>query len=158
MNIYDKDSELKSLMDFFMSIRDQRPTFDSFMDLEDESQDLDLARMKLFIRDDFIGNLIYRTLHGGLIAAMLDTAGGAAVFMHVYRKVKGKPRDFQVKKISKNATVDLRVDYLRPGTGREFIATAWILRAGNKFVVTRMELHNDDNILIAAGTGTYSIA
>lgn len=158
MNVYDKDPELKSLMDFFMSIRDQRPTFDSFMALEDESQDLDVARMKLTIRNDFIGNLVYRTLHGGLIAAMLDTTGGAAVFFHVYKKVKGKPRDFQVKKISKNATVDLRVDYLLPGTGKEFLATARILRAGNKFVVTRMELHSDQNALIAAGTATYSIA
>ena len=157
MNIYDTDPELKSLLDFFMSIRDERPTFDSFMDLEDESQSLDLARMKLTIRDDFIGNLVYRTLHGGLIAAMLDTAGGAVVFLHVYKKVKGKPRDFQVKKISRNATVDLRIDYLCPGTGKEFFATAWILRGGNKFVVTRMELHNDENALIAAGTATYSI-
>ena len=157
MNIFDKDPELKSLLDYFMNIRDQRPTFDSFMNIIDESQDLENARMKLVIRDDFVGNLIYRTLHGGLIAAVLDTAGGAAVFQHVYKKVKGKPREEQVKKISKNATVDLRVDYLRPGAGNEFTATAWILRAGNKFAVTRMELHNEEGVLIAVGTGMYAM-
>ena len=157
MNVYDHDPELTSLLDYFMSIRDERPTFDSFMDMQDESPDLDTARMKFAIRDDFVGNLIFRSLHGGLIAAALDTAGGAAVFMHVYKKVKGKPRETQVKRISKNATVDLRVDYLRPGTGNEFTATAWILRAGNKFAVTRMELHNEENVLIAVGTAAYSI-
>lgn len=157
MNIFDKDPELRSLLDYFLAIREQRPTFDSFMDLVDDSQELGHACMKLTVRDEFIGNLIYRTLHGGLIAAILDTAGGAVVFHHVYQKVKGKPREEQVKKISKNATVDLRIDYLRPGAGNEFIATAWILRAGSKFVVTRMELHNETGILIAVGTATYSI-
>ncbi len=157
MNVYDDDPELKSLLDYFMSIRDQRPTFDSFMDLVDESQDLDAYCMKFEIRDDFVGNLIFRTLHGGLIAAVLDTVGGGAVFFDVYKKVKGKPREVQVKKISKNATVDLRVDFLRPGTGKTFVATAWILRAGNKFAVTRMELHNEEGVLIAVGTGTYAM-
>ncbi len=157
MSIYDDDPELKSLVEYFMGIRDQRPTFDSFINLVDESPDFDMARMKFEIRDDFVGNLIFRTLHGGVIAAVLDTVGGGAVFLHVYKKVKGKPRETQVNKISKNATVDLRVDYLRPGVGEEFTATAWILRAGNKFAVTRMELHNNEDILIAVGTGTYSL-
>jgi uncharacterized protein (TIGR00369 family) len=157
MSIYDDDPELKSLMNYFISIRDQRPTFDSFMDLTDESSDLDISRMKFEIRDDFVGNLIFRTLHGGLISAVLDTVGGGAVFFNVYKQVKGKPRETQVKRISKNATVDIRVDFLRPGVGKVFIATAWILRAGNKFAVTRMELHNEEGVLIAVGTGTYAM-
>ena len=157
MSVYDNDPELKSLVDYFMSIRDQRPTFDSFMDLVDESPDLDIACMKFQIRDDFVGNLVFRTLHGGVIAATLDTVGGGAVFLNMYKKVKGKPREIQVKRISKNATVDLRVDFLRPGVGREFIATAWVLRAGNKFAVTRMELQNEEGALIAVGTGTYAM-
>jgi len=53
--------------------------------------------------------------------------------------------------------VDLRIDYLRPGAGNEFTATAWVIRAGNKFAVTRMELHNEKNDLIAVGTGTYAM-
>ncbi len=157
MSVYDDDPELKLLDNYFRSIQDQRPTFDSFMDLTDESPDLETARMKFKIRDDFVGNLIYRTLHGGLISAVLDTAGGGAVFLNVYKRVKGKALETQVKRTSKNATVDLRVDFLRPGVGKVFIATAWILRAGNKFAVTRMELHNEEGVLIAVGTGTYAM-
>jgi len=157
MNIYDEDPELRSLVDYFLDIRDSRPTFDSFMDMVEDSPSYDLARMKLEVRNDFIGNLLYRTLHGGLIAAALDAVGGGAVFLHVYQKVKDKPREVQVKTISKNATVDLRIDYLRPGAGNEFTATAWVIRAGNKFAVTRMELHNEKNDLIAVGTGTYAM-
>jgi len=51
----------------------------------------------------------------------------------------------------------LRVDYLRPGTGKNFTAKGWILRTGNKVSVTRMELHNDQQELIAVGTGTYTV-
>ncbi len=157
MSINDEYQEFKSLVDFFQDMISERPTFDSFMDLVDESPDLDTAVLKFEIRDDFIGNVVYRILHGGLISAVLDTAGGAAVFMSVYKQVKGKPRENQIKRISKNATVDLRVDYLRPGKGQKFTAKAWILRAGNKFAVTRMELTNEEDVLIAVGTGTYSV-
>ncbi|MCP4614563.1 MAG: thioesterase family protein, partial [Planctomycetes bacterium] len=52
---------------------------------------------------------------------------------------------------------DMRVDYLRPPKGNEFIGTASILRRGNKVAVTRMELHNDEDKLIAVGTGTYTV-
>ena len=52
-------------------------------------------------------------------------------------------------------TIDLRVDYLRPGRGTHFLAEARLLRAGNKVAVTRMELHNDKEELLAVGTGTY---
>jgi len=51
----------------------------------------------------------------------------------------------------------MRVDYLRPPIGNEFIGTASILRKGSKVAVTRMELHNDEKKLIAVGTGTYIV-
>ena len=49
----------------------------------------------------------------------------------------------------------MRVDYLRPGRGIAFNATAMLLRTGNKVAVVRSELHADDGTLIALGTGTY---
>jgi uncharacterized protein (TIGR00369 family) len=55
-------------------------------------------------------------------------------------------------------TIDLRVDYLRPGLGRHFLATGYILRMGNRVAVTRMELANDEKRLIAVGTGAYLVA
>jgi uncharacterized protein (TIGR00369 family) len=54
-------------------------------------------------------------------------------------------------------TIDLRVDYLRPGLGRWFAARGFALRNGNKVTVTRIELVNDQSELIAVGTGTYVV-
>jgi uncharacterized protein (TIGR00369 family) len=51
----------------------------------------------------------------------------------------------------------MRVDYLRPGKGKEFIATAEVIRKGKKVAVCRMELHNEEGTHIAFGTGTYMV-
>ena len=52
-------------------------------------------------------------------------------------------------------TIDLRVDYLRPGAGDRFVASGTTLRTGRRVAVTRMELHNQESTLIAVGTGSY---
>ena len=49
----------------------------------------------------------------------------------------------------------MRVDYLRPARGNHFKASAIIMRAGRKVAVTRMELHDDHQRLLAIGTGTF---
>jgi uncharacterized protein (TIGR00369 family) len=59
--------------------------------------------------------------------------------------------------LTKIGTIDLRIDYLRPGKGNYFVATGAIMRAGRRVSVTRMELYNDQNVLIAVGTGTYIV-
>ncbi|MFM5687316.1 thioesterase family protein, partial [Aeromonas caviae] len=61
------------------------------------------------------------------------------------------------ERFARLGTIDLRVDYLRPGRGNEFIATAHIIRAGSKVAVARMELHNEEGTHIAFGTGTYLV-
>jgi acyl-coenzyme A thioesterase PaaI-like protein len=47
---------------------------------------------------------------------------------------------------------------LQPGFGNEFLATGSILKHGKKIVVTRMELANDHDTLIAVAMGTYYAA
>ena len=54
-------------------------------------------------------------------------------------------------------TIDLRVDYLRPGRGERFTATSTLLRAGNKVAVARVELHNEAQVYIASATATYMV-
>jgi uncharacterized protein (TIGR00369 family) len=60
-------------------------------------------------------------------------------------------------KIARIGTIDMRVDYLRPGKGNRFYASGAVMRTGKKVAVTRMELKNEDNLLIAVGTGAYIV-
>ena len=65
------------------------------------------------------------------------------------------PEAERIRMLAKIGTIDLRVDYLRPGRGAYFTAAGRLLRTGNKVAVTRMSFHNDADELQAVGTGTY---
>ena len=61
------------------------------------------------------------------------------------------------QRLSRMGTIDLRVDYLRPGRGNRFTCTSSLLRAGNKVAVARVELHNEEQLYIASATATYMV-
>ena len=114
-------------------------------------------RAKFTMRDDLCGYPGGGVIHGGVISAVMDIIGGHIITWTRLKDVEDQPPPEQVKKLINIGTIDLRVDYLRPAKGSEFTATASILRIGKKIVVTRMELHNDRQILVAVGTGTYIV-
>lgn len=79
------------------------------------------------------------------------------VWLTVFKQLKGKPLERKFKQMSKVGSINLRIDYLQPGHGKKFIATAKILKFGKSIAVTRMELHNEKQRLVAVGTGTYTV-
>ncbi len=150
-----KDEECKALIDYV--VQQVSPSFNDVLDFSLDSETFDEGIVSFELRDELIGNPFYRTLHGGVISSILDVAGGHTVFLQVYKDVREKSREKQLERLSKIATIDLRIDYIRPGTGNAYTARGYILRLGNKVAVTRMELHNEKNVLIAVGTGTYTV-
>jgi uncharacterized protein (TIGR00369 family) len=132
--------------------------FNKVLGLLVESLDLDRPSVKLEMREELIGNFIRGSLHGGVISSTLDFMGGLVAFLSVLKTLEGHPPPVMAARFAKIGTIDLRVDYLRPGIGRHFIATGYVLRTGKKVAVTRMELHNEQRELIAVGTGAYMIA
>ena len=106
-------------------------------------------------RPELIGNFIQKILHGGVTATALDVVGGVMAAVGLMQKYPDADEMELGKKLSRIGTIDLRVDYVRPGKGESFYAKARLLRSGNKVAVVRMELHDDKDILIALGTGTY---
>ena len=115
------------------------------------------AKLRFEMRDELIGNFLRGNLHGGVISSSLDVVGGMVAFLALLEQNSVDYLEQRLEGFSRLGTIDLRVDYLRPGLGESFIATGYILRAGRRIAVTRMELHNDRNVLVAVGTGTYSI-
>ena len=107
--------------------------------------------------DRLIGNYWRGVLHGGVISSVLDATGGMIAATGIVSKMTGKAVEEFEKRLSRMGTIDLRIDYLRPGLGKFFIASGSIMRTGRRVSVTRMELHNDENRLIAVGTGTYVV-
>jgi acyl-coenzyme A thioesterase PaaI-like protein len=111
--------------------------------------------IKFDMRDELVGNIHFRILHGGVIATILDTEAAFILAKEGawHYETDAPPRSL----ILKGGTIDFRVDYLRPGKGEHFTASGVILRTGKKLAVVRTELRNELNELIATGTGTYLI-
>ncbi|MCX2782292.1 thioesterase family protein [Microbulbifer thermotolerans] len=124
-----------------------------------EMRELDLEALRLSasfeLRPELIGNVWKNILHGGVIATALDTVGGLTAMVAAYQRLGDISWREKTERLSKLGTVDMRVDYLKPGRGQHFICQGSILRTGNKLVVARMELVNDASELIATGTATY---
>jgi uncharacterized protein (TIGR00369 family) len=117
-----------------------------------------MPRLGFEMRKDLVGNFKRGSLHGGVISAVIDVTGGLAAFLSLKQKIENEPLEIRIERFGRLGTIDLRVDYLRPGLGHFFTSTGHVLRAGNKVAVTRIELKNDQDQLVAVGTGAYVIA
>lgn len=127
--------------------------FAKFIDMKMRVED---GQIKGFIDMDprLIGNVAFKILHGGVAATMLDSIGGIVAMAEIYKSGKGEIAD-RIRQVTRLATTDLRVDYLAPGRGNYFVATAETLRLGRKGCTMRMNVHNDEQKLIATGIATY---
>lgn len=107
--------------------------------------------------EKLVGNRLQNILHGGVTASALDLVGGVVAAANIIAHLDDHSEASLIKNLGKLGTIDLRTDFLRPGRGKQFIATARIIRSGNKVAVARMEMHNEQGVHIAFGTGTYIV-
>jgi uncharacterized protein (TIGR00369 family) len=131
--------------------------FHQLIGLQIPSYENNKIELKIAMKPELVGNIMYGILHGGVTATILDVAGGMIVFSEVLENMTELTQEAVTKRLQNLGTIDLRIDYLRPGRGKEFTATATVIRAGNKVAVARMELHNELGDHIAFGTGTYMV-
>ena len=135
----------------------ERIPFNHVLGLELVSFSRERARFRFEMRDELVGNYVRRTLHGGVISAALDVTGGLAALLGALQR-EDRSREEKLELFGRLGTIDLRVDFLRPGSGKHFETTGYVLRAGSRVVVTRTEMRNDEARIIAVGTGTYIVA
>ncbi|MEZ4578806.1 MAG: thioesterase family protein, partial [Desulfobacterales bacterium] len=109
------------------------------------------------MRKDLIGNTVQKILHGGVVATLLDVAGGLVAMAQSIEKLDALTTENVENRLKNVGTIDLRVDYLLPGKGKEFTAYAYVIRHGRKVAVSRMELENEKGHQLAVGTGTYIV-
>lgn len=129
--------------------------FNQFLELKIDDITHEYISLHIDMRKELVGNFFHGILHGGVIATILDVAGGAMALLNTLERTHQAPKSERSNQLANLGTIDLRIDYLRPGRGERFIAKAFALRSGNKIAVVRMELHNEKDTLIAVGTGTY---
>jgi uncharacterized protein (TIGR00369 family) len=133
---------------------EKRVPFNRLLGLKVISTDPAAPRVRFDMRPDLIGNPTRQILHGGVISAVLDVAAGFAIHIALIEKQREAAEEVRFPNIG---TVDLRVDYLRPGRGKHFIASCRVVRLGKRIAVTHMELVNDEGELIATGGAAYVV-
>ncbi len=152
-HIYSFEEARKLMSDAFI----YKMPFNQLLGIELSYISDDFVQLTFHNRPELIGNYTQNILHGGAIASIMDVAGGMVCINQILQRITPLIHEDIVNKMSKMGTIDLRVDYLRPGRGETFTASASLLRNGNKIAVTRCELHNELNHHIATATATYLV-
>ncbi len=151
------DVPVETVLGLLKHVYEETMPFNKLIGIKIESLSFQNTVVRIDMQDKLIGNFEKGILHGGVISSVLDFTGGVIAQLHVLRGLKGSSMQELAKRLTNMGTIDIRVDYVRPGKGSYFRATGSILRVGNKVAVVRTELINDEGILIAAGTGTYLV-
>jgi acyl-coenzyme A thioesterase PaaI-like protein len=110
------------------------------------------------MKPELVGSYVQQRLHGGVISAGLDAMGGLAIMAAIGARHMDEPPQQRLMRLGKLGTIDLRIDYLRPGVGTHFELRAEVLRLGSRVASTRMEFYGADGKLVGAGSGAYIVS
>lgn len=110
----------------------------SFLDFTYEFPEEDCMKLT-FPMSPFLLNSL-GIVHGGITATIMDIAMGTLVTSSLKRKC---------------VTTEMKINYLKPGKGKFFMAKAIFLHKGKTQCVVECKVYNEENVLIAAGTGTF---
>jgi len=137
---------MKETLETIRRIIEQDVPFDKYLGIQVDELAPGFARLSIPFREEFIGDKRRPALHGGLISALIDTCAGTAAWTHCSEN-------------DRISTVDIRVDYLRPGPDDDIVAEASVQRTGNRVSVvhTRVYAARDPETIIAEGRSVYNI-
>jgi len=118
--------------------------FNRSLGLRGESVGEGRCVVRLPLRADLVGDPRRPAIHGGVIASLIDTAGGLAAWSAL-------GEDETV------STVDLSVDFLEAaGLEGDLRASAELLRKGNRVCHVRVRVTQGE-VLVAEGRGVYNV-
>ena len=132
--------------------------FNKVLGLKVTSIAADCVTARITMRPDLVGHYSYDRIHGGVISAGLDAMGGLAVMAAIGARHMDETPVQRLHRFGKLGTIDLRIDYLRPGIGDHFELRGEVMRLGSRVASTRMEFMAADGKLLSTGAGAYIVS
>ena len=121
--------------------------FNRFLGVRATSLSVGRVELEIPYREELIGDPLKPALHGGVMSMLADVAGGMAIWSTL---------EDMTQRLS---TIDLRVDYLRPGKLEALVAEGTIVRVGRSVGVADVRLFQRSAPAdsVATGKGVYAI-
>ena len=140
------------------AIFEEKIVFNQLLGLKITSLKADRVTARIDMRHELVGHYAYNRIHGGVISAGLDAMGGLAVMAAIGARHMDEPPLQRLHRFAKLGTIDLRVDYLRPGISEYFELRAEVLRLGSRVASTRMEFLGADGKLFSTAAAAYIVS
>lgn len=145
---------VEALKDIF----ENKIVFNQMLGLKIDSVRPERVVGRIVMRPELVGHYAYNRVHGGVISASLDALGGLAVMAAIGARHMDESPEQRVMRFAKLGTIDLRIDYLRPGIGDVFELRAEVMRLGSRVASTRMEFLGADGKLLSCGSAAYIVS
>jgi uncharacterized protein (TIGR00369 family) len=120
-----------------------RGPFNRWLDFRILKSDEDGLELTAKWREEWVVNPDRRYTHGGILAAIVDTAADYAIAAELGRPVP---------------TIDLRVDFHKAAMPGDLTAKARVVRMGSQYSTAEAHVYDKEGTLVASGRGTYFTA
>ena len=147
-----------AFIDGLKTIFEEKIVFNQVLGLKITSLQPDVVKARIEMQPKLVGHYAYNRVHGGVISAGLDAMGGLACMAAIGARHMDEAPEQRLHRFAKLGTIDLRIDYLRPGIGEWFELTAEVLRLGSRVASTRMGFYGPDGKLLSTSAGAYIVS
>ena len=120
-----------------------RGPFNRWLNFTVMRADHDGIEVRATWREEWVVNPQRRYTHGGILAAIVDTAADYAIAASLGRPVP---------------TISVRVDYHRAAMPGDLTARAQVVRMGSQYSTAEAYVYDTEGQLVASGRGTYFTA
>jgi acyl-CoA thioesterase len=128
------------VLNYTEMVRERSP-FVKFLGLQITKFDNGYCQCSLEIKNNLLNS--HKAVHGGAIYTMVDVAMGSALYS-------------TFKKDELAATIEIKINYLKPAYTKLLICDAKVVQKGKNIAVLEAEIKYDD-VLVAKALGTFSI-
>ena len=128
------------MFDYTAEIQKQS-AFVKLLGLSIEKLENVFCHSRLQIREEFLNKR--KIVHGGVIYSMADISMGVAVYS-------------TLKKDEETATVEIKINYLKPANKKVLECEARVIQRGKQIAVIEADVKSEENI-IAKAIGTFLV-